>query len=85
MRKKKVLAITCDDESESDEDEIGVRKRVKFHSFNAKRDMNEPNFSIGMLFITKEEFKQACKQWGIKHILKLHFPKNNKLKVRCEC
>ena len=53
--------------SESDAKHIGVRKRDKFPSFNADRDMKDPIFAIKILFITKKEFKEACKQWGIKH------------------
>ena len=53
--------------SESDGEELRTVKKVRFPNFNADRDMKDPTFSIGILFTTKEEFKEACKQWGIRH------------------
>ena len=72
-------------ESEPECDGVKKKKHIKFPSFNADRDSEDPTFVVGMLFRNKEEFKNACKQWGIKNRYQLHFLKNNLVKVRCEC
>ena len=72
--------------SESEGERLGKKsKKKRFPSFNVDKDINDPQFVIGMLFRNKEEFKDACKHWGIKHRYQVHFPTNTKVKVRCEC
>ncbi|KAF2299915.1 hypothetical protein GH714_005949 [Hevea brasiliensis] len=48
----------------------------RFPDFNAKNDMKDPTFEIGMLFKNKDEFKEACRAYGINHIFQIHFPRN---------
>ena len=38
-----------------------------------------------MLFQNKEVFKEACRNWGIRHRYQIYFTKNDNLRVRCKC
>ncbi|XP_050216210.1 uncharacterized protein LOC126667282 [Mercurialis annua] len=66
--------------SESDGD-----GRVKFRMFNEEKEMENPTFKNGLQFVNREQFKKACRQWGIKHRYQLHFPVNEKTRVRAKC
>ena len=52
--------------SDSDEE-----RRTMWHVFNAERDMKNPKFHHGMLFINQEVLKQAIKQYETSIMLKL--------------
>ncbi|XP_058005474.1 uncharacterized protein LOC110651994 [Hevea brasiliensis] len=52
----------------------------RFPDCKAENDMKDPTFQIGMLFKNKDEFKKACRAFGIKHKFQIHFPRNE---VRC--
>ncbi|KAF2324492.1 hypothetical protein GH714_014807 [Hevea brasiliensis] len=41
-----------------------------------ENDMKDPTFQIGMLFKNIDEFKEACRAYGIKHRFQIHFPRN---------
>ena len=47
--------------------------------------MVDPTFKVGMPFNNKDEFKEAYRQWGIKHRFQLYFLKNYKTRVRYKC
>ncbi|KAF2300242.1 hypothetical protein GH714_010954 [Hevea brasiliensis] len=40
---------------------------IRYPQFNHDKDIGDLTFKIGMVFSNKEEFKSACKAYGIKH------------------
>ncbi|EEF29868.1 conserved hypothetical protein [Ricinus communis] len=60
------------------ENDGSKKKKIKLKRFNAERNMDNPRFEVGPFFKDKEEFKEACKQFGIEHKCQLFFPKNEK-------
>ncbi|XP_050233517.1 uncharacterized protein LOC126682005 [Mercurialis annua] len=56
-----------------------------FNVFDEDHDHEGPTFSIGMLFTDREQFKKACREWGIHHRYQLHFPVNEITRVRAKC
>ncbi|KAF2291239.1 hypothetical protein GH714_020819 [Hevea brasiliensis] len=48
-----------------------------FPEFNMDMDINDPTLKVGMIFSTGDEFKDACRAYGIKHRFELYFPKND--------
>ncbi|KAF2308700.1 hypothetical protein GH714_013374 [Hevea brasiliensis] len=55
----------------------------RFPDLNAKNDMKDPTFQIGMLFKNRDEFKEACRAYGIKHRFQIYFPRNEVRKLIC--
>ncbi|XP_050222525.1 uncharacterized protein LOC126672615 [Mercurialis annua] len=56
-----------------------------FNVFDEDHDQEGPTFSVGMLFNDREQFKKACREWGIHHMYQLHFPVNKITRVRAKC
>ncbi|XP_050233208.1 uncharacterized protein LOC126681697 [Mercurialis annua] len=48
-------------------------------------DQEGPTFFVGMFFNDREQFKKACREWGIHHRYQLHFPVNEITRVRAKC
>ncbi|KAF2323861.1 hypothetical protein GH714_001821 [Hevea brasiliensis] len=55
---------------------------VKYPEFNFARDINDLIFKMGMVFANNHEFKEACREYGIKHRYQIHFPTNDKKRVK---
>ncbi|KAF2318277.1 hypothetical protein GH714_004341 [Hevea brasiliensis] len=58
---------------------------VRYPDFNSEQNMQDPTFKVGMLFKNKDEFKEACRTYGIKHRFQIHFPKNDHQWVLAKC
>ncbi|KAJ1703320.1 hypothetical protein LUZ63_003099 [Rhynchospora breviuscula] len=67
--------------SESDDD----RTVVRYPEFNALVDMANPQFKVGMVFGSFEEFKKAVKEYAIKQRRNIHFKKNDTIRVNAVC
>ncbi len=57
----------------------------RFPHFDAENDMKDPTFEIRMLFKNRDEFKEACRTYGIKHRFQIHFPGNEVRCVEAKC
>ncbi|KAF2291241.1 hypothetical protein GH714_020829 [Hevea brasiliensis] len=73
------------DELHSNSDSEGDGENVRFPEFNMDRDIDDPTFKVGMIFSTRDEFKNACRAYGIKHRFELYFPKNDFQRVQARC
>ncbi|XP_021661390.2 uncharacterized protein LOC110650636 [Hevea brasiliensis] len=58
---------------------------VRYPDFNSERNMQDPTFKVGMRFKNKNEFKEACRTYGIKNRFQIHFPKNDHQRVLAKC
>ena len=70
--------------SSSDNDET-KHQRKKHPQFNAKSDMVDPHFKLGMLFKNSIEFRAAVRQHAIKWGKKIRFSKNERYRIRAIC
>ncbi|KAK2635121.1 hypothetical protein Ddye_029913 [Dipteronia dyeriana] len=53
-----------------------------YHEFHPERDMQDPNFKVGMLFGTTDIFRKAIRAHAVKHKRDVKFQKNDKHRVR---
>ncbi|XP_058190953.1 uncharacterized protein LOC131308155 [Rhododendron vialii] len=82
-----------DAEAQSDElvslygssDEERGPPRERHRQFNKKTDMIDPKFKVGMIFPTREIFKEAVREHSIKTGKRLIFTKNDTRRVRVVC
>ncbi|XP_031131746.1 uncharacterized protein LOC116033128 [Ipomoea triloba] len=65
-------------ESDSDGDS-------KWTIFRAATDMNDPQFTLGMKFATKQEFREAVQSYGFKNGKDIRTLRNDKERVVVEC
>ena len=57
------------------------RRGCSFHEFNVEIDLENPTFSIGMLFGNAAVFRKAIREYRIKNHKDLKFKKNDKDKI----
>nr|GMD45755.1 uncharacterized protein LOC109165835 [Ipomoea batatas] len=71
----------------SDENEVsgGDNDEHRWPVFRAKTEMENPIFCIGLTFASKEEFKEAIQNYGIKNGKDMKFEKIEKLRVTMSC
>ncbi|KAG8371475.1 hypothetical protein BUALT_Bualt13G0091400 [Buddleja alternifolia] len=67
--------------SDDEENEGGT----KYIRFNPKTDMENPQFRIGMVFTSPDEFKQAVRSHAVHWQRDIVFLKNDKRRVRAKC
>lgn len=70
--------------SSTDEDEL-ESKKPSYSEFNEECDMKDPHFKIGMKFRSFKQFKEAVKNYGIKHRFVMNFRPNDKDRCRAFC
>lgn len=70
--------ISC---SSTDEDEL-VTSKPNNSEFNEDCDMKNPEFKIGMKFRSLDQFKEAVRNYGIKHGYAMNFRPNSKKKMQ---
>lgn len=76
--------ISLDGSSSSDEDSR-PKENTRFHQFNSKADMVDPQFKVGMIFGTSKIFKDAVREHAIKTCKAIKFVKNDSIRVRAIC
>ena len=74
-----VLESGCESENE---DEL---PKKKFSTFKLPDNMYDYNWEIGTFFLSKEEFKYACRTYVVHSGRALKFLKNDKKRVRVIC
>ncbi|KAG8388268.1 hypothetical protein BUALT_Bualt02G0108000 [Buddleja alternifolia] len=67
--------------SDDEENEGGT----KYIRFNPKTDMENPQFRIGMVFTSPDEFKQVVRSHAVHWQRDIVFLKNDKRRVRAKC
>lgn len=73
-------------EGESSDDGFGAEgEKLKFPTFNENSEMNNYDFTVGMLSKTKKDLKAAIIQHVIDNRRKIHFLENNAVRVRAKC
>jgi len=65
--------------------EMDGKNEYTHPEFNAKVDMENPVFKLGMCFSNAEEFKKAVRNHAIKNGRKVRFVKNTHNKLRAVC
>ncbi|XP_058217282.1 uncharacterized protein LOC131328349 [Rhododendron vialii] len=69
----------------SSDEENSLRRKHHFKNFRPETDMEDPQFKMGMLFSTPQEFKAAVKQHAIKHQRQVKMVKNDKRRIKAKC
>ena len=77
-----VLESGCESEYEDELDEL---PKKKFSTFKLPDNMYDYNWEIGTFFLSKEEFKYACRTYVVHSGRALKFLKNDKKRVRVIC
>ncbi|KAG8363692.1 hypothetical protein BUALT_Bualt19G0048800 [Buddleja alternifolia] len=67
--------------SDDEENEGGT----KYIRFNPKTDIGNPQFRIGMVFTSPDEFKQVVRSHAVHWQRDIVFPKNDKRRVSAKC
>ncbi|KAH7846311.1 hypothetical protein Vadar_012400 [Vaccinium darrowii] len=66
-------------------DEDGLKPKKKHKVFNDQTDTENPVFMVGMEFKSHSQFRDAVKEYSIKHGKKIKFLKSDREKVRAVC
>ncbi|CAN6332771.1 unnamed protein product [Urochloa humidicola] len=79
------------DEVSSDEDDLQLPKsddegqlRMRFKSFKGE-DLENPTFSVGMIFGSVELIRKAIREYSLKHRVEISMPRNEKTRFRAVC
>ncbi|KAJ9693795.1 hypothetical protein PVL29_009656 [Vitis rotundifolia] len=78
----------CDDDMrtlDSGSEKESNRDKPRYPQFVVDTDMVNPQFSVGLLFISATEFRVAMREYAIKNGRNVKFIKNEKDKVRVVC
>ena len=77
---------TSENEDSFDKEDNGcelVRKNSVHPKFDSRAQV--PNFSLGMRFATKQEFKEAVRRYGLAERRTIKFVKDEGYRVRAQC
>ena len=66
--------------SDEERETLDRPRRKRCREFNEEVDMGNPEFRVGMKFLTADSLKKALKEHAIKSHRKIWFVKNNKEK-----
>lgn len=58
---------------------------VTYPEYEEEKDKYNPSLELGMKFRSLGQFKEACRNWGIKNRCQLYFPTNDQARVICAC
>ena len=67
--------------SSTNEDEL-VSNKPKYSEFNEECDMKDPQFKIGMKFMSFKQFKEVVKNYEIKNRYVMNFKPTSRKDVR---
>jgi hypothetical protein len=82
--------VVTDDENDSDEevlelpDEEDTGGGGVFRSFR-DHDMKNPTFSVGLVFSSVQELRDAIHEYSVKNRVEIKMPRNEKKRVRAHC
>lgn len=66
----------------STDDEMVVLSRPKYAEFIEEYDMRDPHFEVGMKFRSFKQFREAVRNYGIKHRVVMNFKPSNSKRVQ---
>ncbi|CAK9143665.1 unnamed protein product [Ilex paraguariensis] len=83
----KELFSFSDSSLDDDDEEVSSKRKKSFRypQFDAKTDMVDPQFMLGLLFKNASEFRSAIRQHAIKWRKQTRFYKNKKTRLRAVC
>ena len=58
--------------------------RLRFTSFS-EEDMQNPTFSVGLVFPTVQKVREAITEYGVRNRVEIKLPRNDKTRVRAHC
>ncbi|KAL4320047.1 hypothetical protein GQ457_18G015050 [Hibiscus cannabinus] len=62
-----------------------VERKVKFSEFHVERDMENPEFVVGMMFKDFDELKDACRQYSLVNHFGNDFKHNDRERLDVKC
>ncbi|KAH0698943.1 hypothetical protein KY284_013158 [Solanum tuberosum] len=74
-----------DDDVQSDEGENNGQKNNIYEEYDEGKNKNFPRFALGMKFKNFKQFKEACRELGIRKRRLLRFKPNDQQRVVCIC
>ena len=58
--------------------------RLRFTSFS-EEDMNNPSFSVGLVFPSVEKLREAITEYNVKNRVEIKLPRNDQRRVKAHC
>ncbi|KAH0705546.1 hypothetical protein KY290_010235 [Solanum tuberosum] len=74
-----------DDDVQSDKGENNGQKNNIYEEYDEGKNKNLPRFALGMKFKNFKQFKEACRELGIRKRRQLRFKPNDQQRVVCIC
>ncbi|KAK8530667.1 hypothetical protein V6N13_122291 [Hibiscus sabdariffa] len=62
-----------------------VERKVKFYKFHVERDMENPEFFVGMMFKDFDDLKDACRQYSLVNHFGIDFKHNDRERLDVKC
>ena len=85
------VPTAVDDDADIEDDGLDLPEsdgegevRMRFNSWN-QEDMNNPAFSVGLVFPSVESVRQAIIEYSVRNIVEIKLPRNDKKTVRAHC
>jgi len=79
------------DDEETDDDGLELPEsdgegegRLRFTSFS-EEDMNNPSFSVGLVFPSVEKLREAITEYNVKNRVEIKLPRNDQRRVKAHC
>lgn len=76
---------SCLHSASSTDDEDAGPSKPKYPEFQEEIDMKDPHFAVGMKFSSFKQFKEAVRNYGIKHRYVMNFRPSNKKRCKAIC
>lgn len=87
----RVPVTTDDDDADTEDDGLYLpesdgegEERLRFNSWN-QEDMNNPTFSVGLVFPSVESVRQAITEYSVRNRVEIKLPRNDKRRIRAHC
>ncbi|CAN6373171.1 unnamed protein product [Urochloa humidicola] len=85
------VPTVVDDDADTEDDGLYLPEsdgegedRIRFNSWN-QEDMNNPAFSVGLVFPSVQSVRQAITEYSVRNRVEIKLPRNDKKRVRAHC
>lgn len=85
------VPTAVDDDADTEDDALDLpesdgegEERMRFNSWN-QEDMNNPAFSVGLVFPSVESVRKAITEYSVRNRVEIKLPRNDKKRVRAHC